>query len=285
MNKCPNIENEYLSLAEEILFEGNATGDRTGTGTLSLFSRQLRHNHANGFPLLTTKKVFWKGVVEELLWIIRGETNVKSLQEKGVHIWDEWADKDGDLGPVYGHQWRFWGAESWFDHQKFDADPNFEAGIDQLKEVIERIKFKPDCRRLIVTAWNPTEISGMKLPPCHMMFQFKVYNGVLNLQLYQRSCDMFLGVPFNIASYSLLLHIVANICDLKVGEFSWVGGDCHIYNNHIDQVREQISREPRSLPNLKIKRKFGSIDDNLCFEDFELVDYNPHPAISAKVSV
>jgi len=274
-----NIEYEYLNLLRHVLSNGNIVGDRTGTGTLSIFGAQLRHDLSVGFPLLTTKKVFWRGVAEELLWMLRGETNVKSLQEKGVHIWDAWADAHGELGPVYGHQWRFWGAKK---KSRWWASPD-TLGLDQIANVIERIKTNPNCRRLIVTAWNPEEIDSMKLPPCHCFFQFKVYGNKLSCQLYQRSADLFLGVPFNIASYALLTHLVAHVCGLEVGEFIHTFGDAHIYLNHISQVKEQLAREPKELPSLVV---IGKKDINtFAFDDLTLKNYNPAAAIAAPVSV
>lgn len=271
-----NIERQYLNLMLETLENGCDTSDRTGTGTFSQFGPQIVHNFSDGFPLLTTKKVFWKGVVEELLWMLRGETNVKSLQDKGVHIWDEWADENGDLGPVYGQQWRLWRDESFDDGVSY---------IDQIEELIGRIKTKPDCRRLIVTAWNPADVDKMKLPPCHCFFQFKIYGNKLSCKLYQRSADSFLGVPFNIASYALLTCLVAKHTGLEPGSFIHSFGDFHVYKNHVQQVKEQCAREPRPFPSLKISdRKVGDIS-NYTFEDFQLIGYDPHPAIKAEVSV
>lgn len=263
-----NIEDQYLSLLKEVLAFGHNTSDRTGTGTLSSFGHQIRHDFGHGFPLLTTKKVFWKGVVEELLWMLRGETNVKSLQEKGVHIWDAWAKDDGELGPVYGCKWRNWG------------------GFDQIQNLIHRIKYHPDCRRLIVSAWDPVDIDKMQLPPCHCFFQFKVYGEYLYCKLYQRSADLFLGVPFNIASYSLLTYIIAYMTGLKPGGFIHTFGDAHIYKNHIDQVKEQLSREPLRLPHLTIRTDKEITDPaQFVFENFQLGNYTSHPPIKAPVSV
>lgn len=279
---------QYHDLLKDILENGTKKGDRTGTGTISLFGPQMSFDLSKGFPLVTTKKVFWRGVVEELLWMLRGETNVKSLQAKGVKIWDEWADPNGELGPVYGQQWRSWtavrsvrsevpGEATEWDEEHFH--------IDQIAEVVQRITEKPDDRRLIVTAWNPADISRMKLPPCHCFFQFYVSNGELSCKLYQRSADMFLGVPFNIASYALLTHIIAHQTNLKPGRFVHTFGDAHIYLNHIDQVREQLSREPRPLPTLRIDDCGQTDPESYEFEDFKLDGYDPHPAIKGEVSV
>jgi thymidylate synthase len=259
---------QYLDLLQDILDNGVDKGDRTGTGTRSVFGRQMRFDLSKGFPLLTTKKVYLKGIIYELLWFLKGDTNVRYLQEHNVHIWDEWADENGDLGPVYGSQWRNWNGE----------------GIDQIKNLIETLKKNPNDRRMIVTAWNPSEVPNMALPPCHMMFQFYVANNKLSCMLYQRSCDMFLGVPFNIASYALLTMMIAHVCGFELGEFVHTLGDTHIYNNHFEQVKEQLSRTPRALPQMLIKRKVDSIDD-FQFEDFELINYDPWPAIKAEVSV
>ena len=259
---------QYLDLLQDILDNGVDKMDRTGTGTRSVFGRQMRFDLSKGFPLMTTKKVYLKGIIYELLWFLKGDTNVRYLQEHNVHIWDEWADENGDLGPVYGSQWRNW------DNK----------GIDQIKNLIETLKKNPNDRRMIVTAWNPSEVPNMALPPCHMMFQFYVANNKLSCMLYQRSCDMFLGVPFNIASYALLTQMIAHVCGLELGEFVHTLGDTHIYLNHFEQVKEQLSREPRALPQMLIKRKVDSIDD-FQYEDFELVNYDPWPAIKAEVSV
>ncbi|MHA0855252.1 thymidylate synthase [Paenibacillus sp. CMAA1364] len=261
----------YLDLLQDILDHGTPKGDRTGTGTLSVFGRQLRFDLAKGFPLLTTKRVHLKSVVHELLWFISGDTNTKYLKENGVSIWDEWADENGDLGPVYGSQWRAWESTS---GQK----------IDQLANVIEAIKSNPDSRRHIVSAWNVGEIDNMKLPPCHFVFQFYVADGKLSCMLTMRSVDTFLGLPFNIASYALLTHMVAQQCGLEVGEFIWSGGDVHIYSNHMEQVATQLQREPFDLPQLEITRKPDSIFDYK-FEDFKFVNYNHHPGIKAPVAI
>ena len=264
------IEHQYEDLMRHVFFHGVNKSDRTGTGTRSVFGYQMRFNLQNGFPLVTTKKLHLRSIIHELLWFLKGDSNIRYLHENGVTIWDEWADENGDLGPVYGVQWRNWRG----------ADKN----VDQIAELVHTIKTNPDSRRMIVTAWNVAELPKMALPPCHMMFQVYVADGKLSCQLYQRSCDIFLGVPFNIASYSLLMHMLAQQCDLEVGDFVWTGGDCHLYNNHFDQVRLQLSREPRPYPKLVIKRKPDSIFDYK-FEDFEIVGYDPHPAIKAPVAV
>jgi thymidylate synthase len=261
----------YLDLLRYVRDHGVQKDDRTGTGTLSVFGHQMRFDLGQGFPLVTTKKVHTKSIVHELLWFLRGETNVRSLQQAGVSIWDEWADEQGELGPVYGHQWRHWKATDGRE-------------IDQIADLIRDIRRNPDSRRLIVSAWNVGDIPSMKLPPCHAFFQFYVAQGRLSCQLYQRSCDLFLGVPFNVASYALLTHLVAQQCDLDVGDFVWTGGDCHIYRNHLEQVELQLSREPLPLPKLAIRRKPPSIFE-YAFEDFEIVGYQSHPAIRAPVAV
>ena len=261
----------YLDLLKKIMTEASDREDRTGTGTRSIFGTQMRFDLADGFPLLTTKKVHLKSIIHELLWFISGSTNIHYLQENGVRIWNEWADENGDLGPVYGKQWRDW------------VTPDGRH-IDQLSNALDLIKHHPESRRIIVCAWNPSDVDQMALPPCHTLYQFYVNNGKLSCQLYQRSCDMFLGVPFNIASYSLLTMMVAAVCDLKPGEFVWTGGDTHIYKNHFDQVRLQLERSPRKLPVMKIKRIPDSLFD-FKYEDFELTDYDPYPAIKAQVSV
>ncbi|WP_108396536.1 thymidylate synthase [Devosia submarina] len=261
----------YLKLLSDILEHGVDKSDRTGTGTRSLFGYQMRFDLAKGFPLLTTKKLHLKSIIYELLWFIRGETNVRWLQERGVKIWDEWADENGDLGPVYGSQWRSWPAP---DGRQ----------IDQLANVIESIKTKPDSRRHIVSAWNPAEVDDMALPPCHCLFQFYVANGKLSCQLYQRSADSFLGVPFNIASYALLTHMIAQVTGLEPGDFVHSFGDVHLYSNHFEQAKLQLTREPRPLPRLQINPAIRSIED-FTFEDFEFIGYDPHPHIKAPVSV
>lgn len=261
----------YLDFLRYIQNNGVDKSDRTGTGTRSVFSYEMRFDLQKGFPLLTTKKVHLKSVIVELLWFLRGDTNLNYLHQQGVTIWDEWADANGDLGPIYGRQWRSWAC----------ADGR---AIDQMQEVITQIKTNPHSRRLLVSAWNVGELDKMALPPCHLLLQFYVVNGKLSCKLTQRSADAFLGVPFNIASYALLLHMMAQQCDLEPGEFIWSGGDCHIYDNHQEQVREQLSREPRALPQLIIKRKPASLFE-YDFNDFEVVNYNPHPAIKAPVAV
>lgn len=264
------IKTSYEDLLREILADGAAKSDRTGTGTRSVFGRQLRFDLSEGFPLITTKKVHLKSIVYELLWFLRGDSNVRWLQDRGVTIWDEWADDNGDLGPVYGVQWRSWPTPD--GHH-----------IDQIAQALETLKSDPDSRRNIVSAWNVSEISNMALPPCHLLFQFYVADGKLSCQLYQRSADMFLGVPFNIASYALLTHMMAQQASLDVGEFIWTGGDCHIYDNHIQQCELQVSREPRLYPTLKL-RKADSIFD-YAYEDIEVIGYDPHPLIRGQVAV
>ncbi len=269
---------QYQDLLKYVLENGVEKTDRTGTGTFSVFGHQMRFDLRNSFPLMTTKKVFWKGVVEELLWFLRGETNIKSLVEKGVHIWDAWADDKGNLGPVYGSQWRGWKA------YKGDMGSITHSHIDQIENVIEQIKTNPDSRRLIVSAWNVGEIEQMALPPCHSFFQFYVLNGELSCQLYQRSGDVFLGVPFNIASYSLLTLMVAQVTGLKPGHFIHTLGDAHIYKNHINQVNEQLSREPLALPTVELDLNIDNIDD-FKSEHIKLVNYNSHAAIKAPIAV
>ena len=261
----------YLDLMQRILDEGVERGDRTGTGTLSLFGTQMRFDLSQGFPLLTTKKVHLRSIIYELLWFLHGDTNIKYLHDHKVTIWDEWADENGDLGPIYGKQWRRWEC----------ADGRV---IDQVANVVEQIKHNPNSRRLIVSAWNVADVDQMALPPCHMMFQFYVAQGKLSCMLYQRSCDFFLGVPFNIASYALLTMMMAQQCDLAPGEFVWTGGDTHLYLNHLEQAQEQLSRTPRALPKMLIKRRPESIFDYE-FEDFELVNYDPYPVIKAPIAV
>lgn len=272
---------QYLNLLQTVLDNGIQKGDRTGTGTLSVFGHQMRFDLSEGFPLLTTKKLHLKSIIHELLWFLKGETNIKYLQENGVKIWDDWADENGNLGPVYGYQWRNWNGE----------------GIDQISELIETIKTNPNSRRMLISAWNPSVLPDTTvgfaenvangkaaLPPCHAFFQFYVADGKLSCQMYQRSCDIFLGVPFNIASYALLTMMIAQVTGLKPGDFIHVLGDAHIYNNHLEQVQTQLSRKPRKLPQMKINPNVKSIFD-FCFEDFELVGYDPHPHISGKISV
>ena len=259
---------QYLELLQDILDNGVDKMDRTGVGTRSVFGRQMRFDLSKGFPLVTTKKVHLKSIIHELLWFIKGDTNIKYLQDNGVRIWNEWADENGDLGPVYGSQWRNWNGD----------------GVDQLADVIERLKKNPNDRRMIVSAWNVSKISQMKLPPCHMMFQFYVANGKLSCMLYQRSCDMFLGVPFNIASYALLTMMIAQVCGLKAGEFVHTLGDTHIYHNHFEQVKEQLSHTPLKLPTMKINPNVKDIND-FKYEDFELVGYESYGTIKGKVAV
>lgn len=261
----------YLDLLQHILDNGTDKTDRTGTGTRSVFGYQLRYDLSKGFPLVTTKKVHLKSIIYELLWFLKGDTNIKYLKDNGVSIWDEWADENGDLGPVYGAQWRSW----------HGADGKV---VDQISEVIDQIKKNPDSRRLIVSAWNVAEIPNMALAPCHALFQFYVADGKLSLQLYQRSADVFLGVPFNIASYALLLMMVAQVCDLEVGDYVHSFGDVHIYNNHFEQVQKQLSRDPRPLPTMKLNPEVKDIF-GFDFEDFTLENYDPHPGIKAPVAI
>ena len=262
---------QYHNLNKEVLAKGVLKADRTGTGTISIFGHQMRFNLAEGFPMVTTKKLHLKSIILELLWFLKGSTDNNWLKERGVSIWNEWAAPDGDLGPIYGYQWRSWPA------------PNGEH-IDQITEVVETLKKNPDSRRIIVSAWNVADIPRMALAPCHAFFQFYVADGKLSCQLYQRSADIFLGVPFNIASYALLTHMMAQQCNLKVGDFVWTGGDCHLYSNHLEQVDLQLSRDWYPLPQLKILRKPASIFDYE-FEDFEITGYESHPAIKAPVAV
>jgi thymidylate synthase len=262
---------QYHDLLRHILANGTQKTDRTGTGTISVFGYQMRFDLQEGFPLVTTKKVHLKSVIHELLWFIKGETNISYLTEHGVKIWDEWADENGELGPVYGKQWRSWEA------------PNGQL-IDQLKDVLKQLKYRPDSRRMIVSAWNPADVPNMALPPCHALFQFYVAENRLSCQLYQRSADVFLGVPFNIASYALLTMMIAQECGYEAHEFIWTGGDTHLYLNHLDQVNLQLSREPHALPVMKINPAVKSIFD-FKYEDFKLENYNPYPAIKAPVAV
>ena len=262
---------QYLDLLNRIMTEGTVKTDRTGTGTKSVFGHQMRFSMADGFPLLTTKKLHLKSIIHELLWFLNGDTNVKYLQEHGVRIWNEWADENGELGPVYGHQWRSW--------------PNYKGGtIDQIQQVVEMIKHTPNSRRMMVTAWNPAEVEDMALPPCHCLFQFYVAGGKLSLQLYQRSADTFLGVPFNIASYALLLQMMAQVTGLECGDFVHTTGDTHLYLNHLEQAQLQLTRTPRPLPRMNINPDVKDIF-SFKYEDFELVDYDPWPHIKAEVSV
>ncbi len=267
----PTAESQYLDLIRHVLARGARKADRTGTGTLSVFGAQMRFALDEGFPLLTTKKLHLKSIVYELLWFLKGSTNVRWLQEQGVTIWDEWADENGELGPVYGYQWRNWNAP---DGRR----------IDQIAEVLESIRKNPDSRRHIVTAWNPADTHRMKLPPCHAFFQFYVADGRLSCQMYQRSADIFLGVPFNIASYALLVLMVAQVCGLKPGDFVHTLGDAHLYLNHLEQAREQVSRAPRAFPRMKLNPQVKDIAD-FRFEDFTLEGYDPHPAIKAPIAV
>lgn len=268
---APSIRHPYEDFMRHVFEHGVFKADRTGTGTQSVFGHQMRFDLSEGFPLVTTKKVHLKSIIYELLWFLRGDGNARWLQERGVTIWDEWAKPDGDLGPVYGVQWRSW--------------PTPGGGhIDQIAEVVKQLKTNPDSRRILVSAWNVAELDQMALMPCHALFQFYVAEGRLSCQLYQRSADIFLGVPFNIASYALLTHMLAQQCDLAVGDFIWIGGDCHIYSNHEEQVKEQLSRTPYPYPQLAIKRRPPSIFDYE-FEDFEVLNYQHHPAIKAPVAV
>lgn len=269
---------QYLELLQHVRYHGVAKSDRTGTGTLCIFGHQMRFNLEEGFPLLTTKKLHLKSIIHELLWFLRGDTNVKYLQDHGVSIWDEWADDEGELGPIYGKQWRSW--ETWWDESN---------SIDQISQVMKEIKKNPDSRRMVVSAWNPADIPDMALPPCHCLFQFNVLDGRLNCQLYQRSADIFLGVPFNIASYALLTQLMAQMTGLKPGEFVHTLGDAHLYLNHIPQAEEQLSRKPRPLPELIINPYVNKLNDLFTVpcteEDFTLTNYDPHPHIKAKVAV
>lgn len=262
---------QYLDLLQYVLDHGTEREDRTGTGTVGVFGYQMRFDLSEGFPLLTTKKLHLRSIIHELLWFLRGETNIKYLKDNGVSIWDEWADENGDLGPVYGSQWRSW-------------PDGHGGGIDQIANVVEQIKTNPYSRRLMVTAWNPAEIQDMALPPCHCLFQFYVDNGRLSCQLYQRSADIFLGVPFNIASYALLTMMMAQVCGLQPGDFVHTFGDAHIYKNHLDQVRLQLTRDPRPLPTMRINPEVHDIF-GFRYEDFSLENYNPHPHIKGEVSV
>ena len=262
---------QYLDFMHHVRDHGERKSDRTGTGTLSVFGYQMRFDLAQGFPMVTTKKLHTRSIIYELLWFLAGDTNVRYLREHGVTIWDEWADASGELGPIYGYQWRAWPAPD-------------GRHIDQMTNVLAEIRRNPDSRRLIVSAWNVADIPRMKLPPCHLLFQFYVAGGKLSCQLYQRSCDIFLGVPFNIASYALLTHLVAQQCDLEAGDFVWVGGDCHLYSNHLEQVDMQLARAPYPLPRLVIKRRPPSLYEYR-YEDFEIADYRFHPAIKAAVAV
>ena len=262
---------QYLDLMRHVLEHGDPKTDRTGTGTLSVFGWQMRFRLQDGFPLLTTKKLHTRSIIHELLWFLQGDTNIRYLRENGVSIWDEWADADGELGPVYGKQWRRWET----------ADGR---SVDQIARVVESIRRTPDSRRHLVSAWNPGEVDAMALPPCHALFQFYVAGGRLSCQLYQRSADIFLGVPFNIASYALLTHMVAQVCELEAGDFVWTGGDCHLYSNHLAQAREQLERAPRPLPTLRLNPAVRDLF-GFRFEDIALEGYDPHPHIKAPVAV
>ncbi len=270
---------QYQDLLKYVLNNGALKEDRTGTGTLSVFGYQMRFNLQDSFPLITTKKVYWHGVVEELLWFLRGETNIKSLVGKNVHIWDAWANKDGELGPVYGKQWRKWATR----YTKY-SEPDVWYDIDQIANVIKEIKNNPNSRRLVVNAWNVDDIDKMALPPCHMFFQFCVNKNKLSCQWYQRSCDAFLGLPFNIASYALLTHMIAQVCDLEVGELVASIGDLHIYNNHIEQVMLQLSRDPKRLPRIQLDANIKNIDD-FNSKHIKLIGYDYHPSIKADIAV
>jgi thymidylate synthase len=262
---------QYLDLMRHVKEHGTLKTDRTGTGTLSVFGHQMRFNLQDGFPLVTTKKLHLRSIIHELIWFLAGSTNIGYLKENGVSIWDDWADADGELGPIYGYQWRSWPA------------PN-GGHIDQISQVLDQIRTTPDSRRMMVSAWNVADIPNMKLPPCHALFQFYVADGKLSCQLYQRSADIFLGVPFNIASYALLTHMMAQQAGLDVGDFIWTGGDCHLYSNHMEQVETQLARDTKPLPQLSIKRTPDSLFDYR-FEDFEIAGYDPHPGIKAPVAV
>ena len=262
---------QFLSFMRHVRDHGVRKDDRTGTGTLSVFGHPMRFDLSQGFPLVTTKKLHTKSIIHELLWFLRGDSNIRYLQENGISIWNEWADENGELGPIYGVQWRRWPTPS-------------GNTVDQIKDVVNLLRDNPDSRRILVSAWNAAELSEMAIPPCHTMFQFYVADDKLSCQLYQRSADVFLGVPFNIASYALLTHMLAQQADLKVGDFIWTGGDCHLYLNHLEQAEEQLSREPRALPRLAIKRRPDSIFDYR-FEDFEILNYEFHPHIKAAVAV
>ena len=262
---------QYLDLMRHVRDNGTVKSDRTGTGTVSVFGHQMRFDLSEGFPLVTTKKLHLRSIIHELLWFLTGDSNIQYLKDNGVSIWDDWADENGDLGPVYGVQWRNW------------PTPDGRS-IDQIAQIMQQLRETPDSRRIMLSAWNVGEIENMALPPCHCLFQFYVADGKLSCQLYQRSCDIFLGVPFNIASYALLTHMLAQQADLAVGDFVWTGGDCHLYSNHLQQADEQLSREPLPLPRLAIKRRPGSIFDYK-FEDFEILNYESHPHIKAPIAV
>lgn len=280
---------QYLDLMRHTLEDGHEKSDRTGTGTKSVFGHQMRFNLKDGFPLLTTKKLHLRSIIHELLWILSGDTNIKYLKENGVSIWDDWADEDGNLGPVYGHQWRHWPTYSFSGRRPTGIGTGESLyvegqGIDQISELIESIKKNPDSRRHIVSAWNPADVHKMKLPPCHALFQFYVADGKLSCQLYQRSADIFLGVPFNIASYAIFTLMVAQVCELEAYEFIWTGGDCHLYSNHLEQAKLQLTREPKSPPKMILN---PDVKDIFAFkyEDFTLTGYDPHPHITGEVAV
>jgi thymidylate synthase len=288
-----HVDQTYFDLINDVLTNGVEKTDRTGTGTISVFGRQSRYDLTQGFPILTSKRVHWKSVVGELLWFLRGDTNIKWLNENGISIWDEWADGDGNLGPIYGKQWRSWTNRVDTTPRGLHYDPEQLIGfipsykdqpIDQIKEVIQQIKTNPDSRRLIVSSWNVGDIPKMALAPCHTMFQFYVVNGKLSCQLYQRSCDSFLGMPFNIASYALLTHMIAQVCDLGVGDFIHTFGDLHIYSNHQEQLKEQLSRTPYPMPKLILNPEVKDID-SFKFEDIKLENYQHHPAIKGKIAI
>ena len=262
---------QYLDLMRHVRDNGTVKGDRTGTGTVSVFGHQMRFDLSEGFPLITTKKLHLRSIIHELLWFLMGDSNIRYLKENGVSIWDDWADENGDLGPVYGVQWRKW------------PTPDGRS-VDQISQIMQQLRETPDSRRIMLSAWNVGEIENMALPPCHCLFQFYVADGKLSCQLYQRSCDIFLGVPFNIASYALLTHMLAQQADLEVGDFVWTGGDCHLYSNHLEQADEQLSRDVLSLPQLRIKRRPDSIFDYQ-YDDFEILNYESHPHIKAAVAV
>lgn len=285
INENEHVDKIYFNLINDVLKNGVQKTDRTGTGTISVFGRQVRYDLSLGFPILTSKRVHWKSIVGELLWFLQGNTNIKWLKENGISIWNEWADKDGNLGPVYGKQWRKWDYMEWgpYNPTSVGEGPT-EKEIDQIKDVINQIKTNPDSRRLIVNAWNVADIPKMALAPCHTMFQFYVANGKLSCQLYQRSCDSFLGMPFNTASYALLTHMIAQVCDLKVGDFIHTFGDLHIYTNHLEQLKEQMIRTPYPMPKLILNPEVKDID-KFTFENIKLENYQHHSAIKGKVAV
>lgn len=285
INENEHVDKIYFNLINDVLNNGTNKKNRTGIDTISVFGRQCRYDLTQGFPILTSKRVHWKSVVGELLWFLQGNTNIKWLKENGISIWNEWADKDGNLGPVYGHQWRKWDHMFWRPYNPNSVgDGPDEIEIDQIKEVIQQIKTNPDSRRLIVSAWNVGDIPKMALAPCHTMFQFYVVNGKLSCQLYQRSCDSFLGMPFNIASYALLTHMIAQVCDLQVGDFVHTFGDLHVYSNHREQLKEQLNRTPYPMPKLVLNPEVKDID-SFTFEDIKLENYQHHPAIKGKVAI